>query len=119
MITPARLSASQFASSTSTPPPVEITLGNGPWHCGIAEIAGQKSYRFALELSELRFTVVGKNLRDRLFARATITASLSMNSHPRRRATIGPTELFPVAMNPVRISLGVILKKRRSCERLS
>jgi hypothetical protein len=32
-----------------------------------AEIAGEKSYRFALEFSELRFTVVGKYLRDRFF----------------------------------------------------
>src|SRR5271170_8432074 len=41
-----------------------------------------------------------------------MAVSTSTNSHPSRRATIGPTELLPVAMKPVMINFGVIASQR-------
>jgi len=76
-----------------------------------ADIAGQECYRLALEFSELRFTVVGKNLRDRFFC-SRDDHDVAVDEFPSE--TLGDDRsdrAFPVAMNPVRISLGVILKK--------
>src|SRR5271170_1926015 len=107
--TPTRLSAAQLDWSTSAPPPVEITSGWGPWQLGHSRrslarnsITARSSWRKWASPWSAKICAIG------FPARATMRVSTSANSHPSRRATIGPAALLPVAMKPVRISLGVI-----------
>jgi hypothetical protein len=65
-------------------------------------------HRLAFELSEVRLALVGEDLRD-WFSSACDDDGVDVHEFPCETARDDrPDRAFPVAMNPVRISLGVI-----------
>src|SRR6266851_3801632 len=95
------------------PPPVAITAGCGLPHRAhrrgsavISSIRSRSSLRKCVSPLSLNMMEIGSP------ARCSSSASQSTRGHPRRLASARETTLFPVAIKPVRMTLGAIAPRR-------